>query len=254
MPDNRSSLINDSRDGNPSSCGLRIRTGLINVNGSRYSFSLGEHAPFFSIVVCTYNRAHILGRALRSLLAQDFNDWEAIVVDDGSIDGTRDLVQSFSQRSGKIRYLYQTHQGLVQARNTGVTASRGRYITFLDSDDEYLPYHLQSRHEVLSGSDIDFLHGGVSIVGNSWAPDREDPSILVPLSECAIGGTFFVTPRAFKAVGGFKKIPYAEDSEFYQRIKEKGLVASRIDIPSYRYHRTQKDSISRLVEEKAQNS
>ena len=94
----------------------------------------------FSIIIPTYNYAHYLPRALESALAQRGEDYEIIVVDDGSIDGTRDLVAaSRSRANGKLVYLFQQNCGLAAARNRGIRESKGEYLLFLDADDALIP-------------------------------------------------------------------------------------------------------------------
>jgi hypothetical protein len=103
--------------------------------------------PAVSIIIPAYNQAQYLGQALRSVLAQTWIDWEAIVVDDGSTDNTRDIAANASD--SRICYIYQANQGLAGARNTGVRAAQGEYLAFLDSDDEFEPEFLQVCVEAL---------------------------------------------------------------------------------------------------------
>ncbi len=93
-----------------------------------------------SIVMSTYNRAHLVGEAIRSALAQTYTDFELIVVDDGSKDDTRDVVAGFADP--RIRYVYKKNAGLAAGRNTGIEYACGDYIAFLDDDDLYLPNKL----------------------------------------------------------------------------------------------------------------
>lgn len=94
-------------------------------------------APTVSIIIPTYNRADLVGRAIESVLAQTRPDWEAIVVDDGSTDNTRQIVAQYPDP--RIRYIYQENKKLPGARNTGIRNSQGTYLAFLDSDDRFLP-------------------------------------------------------------------------------------------------------------------
>jgi glycosyltransferase involved in cell wall biosynthesis len=104
--------------------------------------------PKVSIIIPTYNRADMIGDAIQSVLEQVCTDWELIVVDDGSVDNTRQAVESFSDP--RIRYIYQENKGLPGARNTGIRASTGEYIAFLDSDDLFLPEKLKLQAAVLN--------------------------------------------------------------------------------------------------------
>ncbi|MFB3903307.1 MAG: glycosyltransferase family 2 protein [Acidobacteriota bacterium] len=97
--------------------------------------------PSVSVVIPAFNQAGYLADAIQSVLAQTYSDYEIIVVDDGSTDETRAVVES--QGPG-IRYVWQENQGLAGARNTGIREARGRYVALLDSDDAWLPSFLSS--------------------------------------------------------------------------------------------------------------
>ena len=96
--------------------------------------------PKVSVILPTFNRADTILRAIESARAQSLQDWELIVVDDGSTDGTADILDGLDSRLVLIR---QENRGFTVARNTGIRAARGEYIAFLDSDDEFLPHHLE---------------------------------------------------------------------------------------------------------------
>ena len=96
--------------------------------------------PFFSIIIPTYNRALLIKKAIESVLQQNFYDWELIIVDDGSTDNTRGIVESYS--NNRIRYIYQQNAERSEARNNGIKNAQGEYICFLDSDDYFLPNRL----------------------------------------------------------------------------------------------------------------
>lgn len=93
--------------------------------------------PHLSVIVCTYNRASFLPACLASLRAAGVDQLEIVVVDDGSTDNTREVLEQL--QGPDLRYVYQTNKGLSTARNTGIQTSTGRYIAYLDSDDLWLP-------------------------------------------------------------------------------------------------------------------
>lgn len=93
--------------------------------------------PLVSVIIPVYNAERYIGRAIKSALSQTYRDIEIIVVDDGSTDRTAEIIQSF--KDPRIRCIYQQNKGLGSARNAGIRESRGKYITNLDADDEYLP-------------------------------------------------------------------------------------------------------------------
>jgi glycosyltransferase involved in cell wall biosynthesis len=101
-------------------------------------------APLVSVIIPAYNRAGSLRPAIESVTSQDFSDWELIVVDDGSVDDTGIVAESLAD--SRVRVIrHPTNRGASAARNTGIRAARGRYIAFLDSDDEWLPGKLTAQ-------------------------------------------------------------------------------------------------------------
>jgi len=98
--------------------------------------------PIVSVIIPTYNRAHLIQDALESVFAQTFKDYEVIVIDDGSTDNTREVL---GPSMNQIHYFYQENQGISGARNRGILLSRGKYMAFLDSDDRWLPEKLEKQ-------------------------------------------------------------------------------------------------------------
>lgn len=99
-----------------------------------------QPAPAVSIVLPTYNRGDVIARAVDSVRRQTFEDWELLVVDDGSRDATAERLHGLDPR---LRVLTQSNQGVYAARNAGIACARGRFVAFLDSDDEWLPQFLE---------------------------------------------------------------------------------------------------------------
>ena len=201
--------------------------------------------PFFSIVVATFNRAQLLKRALRSLVAQTETDWEAILVDDGSTDGTYAEITSYLREFPKIKYFKKEHSGEAGTKNEGIGKAIGKYVTFLDSDDEYDPRHLESRKQILiQHPHVEFLHGGVQIIGNQYVPDRFDPSKTIDLRECVIGGSFFIARDTLFRLNGFRDIALGTDANLFDRAKEAGTNMMETRERTYIYRRETQDSIT----------
>jgi glycosyltransferase involved in cell wall biosynthesis len=201
--------------------------------------------PQVSVVLATFNRAALLDTAIESVVAQSFADWELLVVDDGSTDDTFPIVDRHLQRHANIRYMKHRNRKAPYSRNAGIQASFGRYVTFLDSDDRYLPEHLGSRFELLeSMPDVELLSGGFVCLGDPWVRDRHDPEKLVNVRECILCGTLFGRRELFLEIGGFRAIDYAEDTDLWERASERHNLL-KIEAPeSYVYQRTE-ESITR---------
>jgi len=204
-------------------------------------------SPIVSVILPTYNRAALLERSINSVINQSFSEWELLVVDDGSNDNTFEVIKKFQEKLINIRYLRHSNRKLPITLNIGIQASCGKFITFLGSDDEYLPSHLQLRIEYLrNNQNVDLIHGGVKIIGNPFVKDKEEHTKKIHLRNCVIGGTFLGKRSLFVQLNGFKNIHYSEDSEFFERAK-KLFNIHKVDFPTYIYHRETKGSITNSI-------
>jgi glycosyltransferase involved in cell wall biosynthesis len=122
--------------------------------------------PSASIILPTYNRAKFLPETFEAIRRQTWSDWELIIVDDGSTDGTDELIRELTAGIKQpIRYVWQENQGAYAARNTGLDLAQGKYIAFYDSDDLWLSHHLQDCVRALeSNESIDWVYAACSIV------------------------------------------------------------------------------------------
>ena len=98
--------------------------------------------PRFSVVVPAYNAESTLAETLDAIIAQTFADWECVVVDDGSTDGTLSLATGYAEKDSRVRVLHQGNQGSAGAYNTGVRAASGQFVVMCSADDILLPEHL----------------------------------------------------------------------------------------------------------------
>ncbi len=105
----------------------------------------------FSVIIPSYNRSKLLFEAISSVLHQRYKNWELIVVDDGSEPPAGSIVKQFDDE--RIRYIRQENSGKSAARNRGIAAAEGEYICFLDDDDFYDPYHLESIASIIQAAD-----------------------------------------------------------------------------------------------------
>jgi glycosyltransferase involved in cell wall biosynthesis len=199
----------------------------------------------FAVVITTFNRAQILKRALNSLIAQTENDWEAVIVDDGSTDDTHTQILPYLKSYSKIKYIWKPHSGAIPSKNHGIKAAAAKFIAFLDSDDEYNPVHLESRKKILIGNPaIKFLYGGAKIIGNQYVPDKNNPSATINLKDCVIGGTFIIERQALSALNGFRNIILGSDSDLFERAKKARISMAEVHLPTYIYHHESQESIT----------
>ncbi len=115
--------------------------------------------PFFSVIIPTYNRADLIEKTVLSVLNQSYPNFELIVVDDGSTDATEELIKGINNPKLHYYKIINSERGV--ARNFGIDRAMGRYITFLDSDDMYYPWHLSHAYESLNNYNFPkFFHLG----------------------------------------------------------------------------------------------
>lgn len=197
-----------------------------------------------SVILTVFNRENSLKRSINSLLKQSFGNWELIAIDDGSSDDSFQILSEYESLFDNIKVYRQENKKLAFSRNRGIDLSSGDFITFLDSDDEYEPDHLLIRIKyMLDHPEIDFIHGGVRIIGNQYVRDKDNPDNFIHLSECTIGATFFGKRCVFQELKGFKNNIYSEDSEFLKRASERFKI-KKVNFNTYIYHRERPDSIT----------
>lgn len=181
--------------------------------------------PQVSVIIPAYNREATIGRAIRSVLSQSFNDLELIVVDDCSTDGTRAVVQGVDDR--RIRYMrHERNLGAAAARNTGIRSAQGQILAFLDSDDEWLPQKLGEQVELLNkapkstegnctGYSLHLVKWGISIDKIPRYPESWLKHFLIAGCDLTPGTTFVGTAQCFKNIGFFdERFPRLEDGDW----------------------------------------
>jgi len=111
--------------------------------------------PFFSIIIPTYNRVKLLQNVINDVMSQSIENWELIIVDDGSTDHTKSMVNSINDE--RIRYFYQNNMGECEARNTGLAKAVGEWICYVDSDDTIIARSRSFEKGVYYGGDFQYL-------------------------------------------------------------------------------------------------
>ncbi len=184
--------------------------------------------PFFSIILPTYNRAHMIGKAIESVLAQTYTNWELLIVDDGSVDNTRQVVEVYGD--SRINYIYQQNAERSAARNNGIAHAKGQYVCFIDSDDYFLLNHLQEFINNLdSNPGVDMLFGLNVIDRNGILTNEDDRKSVADYS--SIEEYFIMNPVRVAAVCIKRQvllenkfdlnIRIGEDTELWVRIAAK---------------------------------
>ncbi len=192
--------------------------------------------PVVSIILPTYNRSKDLPRCLESVVTQTWKDWELIIVDDGSTDDSADYCLRKVLEDPRIRYMKQSNRKQALAKNAGLQASFGSYLTFIDSDDVYRPHHLASRLDHFDrDSSLDLLTGGFEAPKDMRVPDYFDPSRDISVFECVLGTTFFGKRSVFFELGGFQDLAYAEDTDLWLRAEKKFRVKKITEPKTYVY-------------------
>jgi glycosyltransferase involved in cell wall biosynthesis len=126
-----------------------------------------------SIIIPCYNYGWLLSETLDSILKQSYQQWECIIIDDGSEDNTRYVAESYQIKDSRFRYIYQPNGGMSSARNHGLRIAQGKYIQFLDSDDLLAPQKLLNQVDFLeSNSKVDIVYSDVRFF------NHEDPSTI----------------------------------------------------------------------------
>jgi glucosyl-dolichyl phosphate glucuronosyltransferase len=211
---------------------------------------VGEEKSLTSVtvVLCTYNRCESLARALQSVAASvmpEAIEWEVVVVDNNSSDGTRGVIESFCQKSDRFRYLLERNQGLSHARNAGIREARGQILAFTDDDVVVEPTWLQNLTAILQSGDWAGAGGRVLPDQNFSCPNWMSPDEkygLGPLSifdmglesmnlaEPPFGASMAFRKEIFEKYGGFRadlgrspgSLISNEDTEFGSRLLTAG--------------------------------
>lgn len=237
--------------------------------------------PKVSVIIPTYNRVKLLPEALDSVLNQTYRDFEIIIVDDGSMDNTKEIVESYINLQTRqpvnpltIRYIYQENKGPAAARNTGIKQVRGEYIAFLDSDDSWLPEKLEKSINFITQNKFDWmctafyrvlelegkLEQKVACVEDSYLDtSRQNLNLIknglfffsdVPLFTSSI----LVRKFSFEKSGLFDEtFKIGEDFDMFLRFEENNLLGGYLNEPlcTYRINGssiTQSENISGLKE------
>jgi len=204
------------------------------------SDDLASGTPFFSVVVPAYNAEETLAETLDSIQRQTFEDWECLVVDDGSADGTFELASSISRDDTRIRVIHQANRGTGGAYNTGVRAAIGEWVTICSADDLLAETHLELMARAIGenpGFDIFSSNGQYLRTDGSLDVVYKHEEDQAPRSwsmEQLLERCFFSVGAAYRRslfaeVGGYDEDIFGEDYDFWLRAMARG--AKHLYIP-----------------------
>jgi glycosyltransferase involved in cell wall biosynthesis len=194
--------------------------------------------PFFSVIVCTFNRDQLLRRALDSVQAQTFRDFETIVVDGGTSPDTRVVAEGHLTMP---RYFRIPDTGIGGSRDFGLHQARGTFSAFLDDDDEFKPEHLEARYGTLRAfPDLDLLYNGFQTIGSEYVPDLLNHGQFLHVEDPQIfhAGTSVVNTKKAIAAGGFSTDHHKHyPDNFLETARAHGLKSASVPERTYVYHR-----------------
>ena len=180
--------------------------------------------PTVSVIIPTYNRAWVVKEAIDSVLAQDFHDFEIVVVDDGSTDNTQEILESYQQ----ICVVRQERRGVSAARNAGIARAAGRLITFLDSDDLWLPGKLSAQvaffntrpDALICQTEEIWIKNGARVNPKKRHKKHSGMVFERCLELCIVSPSAVMMKRwLFDKIGGFDEtLPVCEDYDLWLRI------------------------------------
>ena len=204
-----------------------------------------NNTDLISVIIPTYNRAHLIKRSVDSVLNQTYKNLELIIVDDGSTDNTKEIIDSIND--DRIVYVKQENQGACAARNKGIDLAKGKYIAFQDSDDVWLLDKLEKQINALKKNNTDVVCSKMFVYGNLLK--RKIPRNIkegffkkdtLPLG--VSNGALLGKKEIFLENKFDTTIPRLQDFEIALRIKEKHSIYFMDDALINYY--IQKDSIS----------
>ena len=215
------------------------------------------NADLISVLVPVFNAGDWLQNCLESIAAQSYETLEAILVDDGSTDGSPELCEQFCRRDARFRLIRQENHGVSSARNKALDAARGQYVFFMDADDYLAPQALQLLHDAIRSGPYDMATGEYRSFGSSGVPELPERSIdrrtlsgADCVRECFLAEMHWrvvwnhLIPRALIGDLRFESV-FQEDALFNYRLFRRMGQTIVVDEPTYYYYLNRPGSLSK---------
>lgn len=204
-------------------------------------------SPLVSVIMPVYNGERYLPQAIESILGQTLRDFEFIILNDGSTDGTASLIERYARVDSRIRVYHQENRGLVVAINRLLALSQGAYVARMDADDISLPHRLEAQLSFLeANSSVAAVGGAIELISNLAAPSH---TVRFPTSDhdirrsllhhnCIAHPAVMLRKEAVRAVGGYRGcLLLAEDYDLWLRLAERFKLGNLLDsVLKYRIH------------------
>ena len=197
--------------------------------------------PLVSVVMPIYQAERHLAEAIESVLAQGFDDFELLAMDDGSTDGSLEILGALADRDDRIRVLEREHEGLVPVLNAGIAAARGKFIARMDADDVSHPERLERQLAWLQDhpecvavgtgvDEVDPERRPIRTLTTFTAHEEIDARLLAGDGGALIHGSALYRTEALRTIGGYRQaLEGGEDVDLHLRLAERGRLANLPD-------------------------
>jgi glycosyltransferase involved in cell wall biosynthesis len=199
-----------------------------------YLKEIGEDMALVSVIMPVYNAKNYVSQAIESVLNQTLKDFEFILIDDGSTDGSASICEKYAGQDVRVRFIHQTNKGLCAARNQGLELAQGEYVAFIDHDDVYLPDLLEENYQLAKKYNADMLK-----YGNRYIKHKRFSANLIQVSGILNEDSVMVVakediPQQYKKLNDKDWLVYVWDGFFKTSVLRKQHI--KFDIAFKRGH------------------
>ena len=217
--------------------------------------------PLITVAICCFNGERYLERTLNSVLAQDYPNFEIVIIDDGSSDGTRSIIERFADRNKCIRAFFRSNHGLPASRNYSFGKAKGEWIAIIDQDDLYYPTRLSRQIEMarsyptagLVFCNVHYIDETDAVIDDylsvfalpdSYIPNRDAGNLLLRLGCFSASASCLIKRETVQVIGAFdESIAYACDYDYFIRAGlEVDFAYTRDSLAAWRKHAGQATS------------